>query len=540
MSFLPNHEFAQQNSFLRDPILFSIAEKLPTELLSSFEDLGSFTSSSEAKELARLCNQFRPLLRQSDEWGRAKQNIELHPAYHALLRRSRAAGLSTSLWETRPEEKGGRYKARALRLFLMAGIEHGHLQETIRTSAAISALINETELYQHLKGVLLSCQYDSSIRPLEQKKSISLGLAFTGNGQNLPISQRGIAHQISFDKKLGLSRYELQALKPRVFTPHADAFFLTAEVEGALSCFFVPRFDINEQLNQIKIDYLIHEAGYASCPIAQMNFDGSCGWLIGQIGAGEKIINDIEMMLHFDEAVISVGSLRYALQFALDAFQKKREEEKTSPLTERIFADIALDIAAAETLVFRLANAFDQAVKNKEEAAFARVMTPVTTFWVTSLAVPILSEIIAQLGATFYQEHDLLPRLLRDAVERNFSHKNNNFFVEDIVRSAEKAPNIFAQMVQQLEQSLGQIGSKTLDILQAASELAVKDIGTGRILTEQLAYAIAASSLVELNFPHIASAFSESRLRGPWRHNYGMLSPRYNPAQILQLLYPSL
>ena len=129
MSTLPNQNMMRKNAFLDDAVLFRFSSLLPTPLLAGFEEIGAFVASREAQDLARLANIHRPVLRRENEWGDGIQQLETHPAYHALLRRSRQAGLCSSLWENGPAENGVRYQSRAIRLFLIAGLETGHLNE---------------------------------------------------------------------------------------------------------------------------------------------------------------------------------------------------------------------------------------------------------------------------------------------------------------------------------------------------------------------------------------------------------------------------
>ena len=48
-------------------------------------------------------------------------------AYHALMRRSIAGGLHSSIWENGAEETGKRHQVRAARFYLTAELECGHL-----------------------------------------------------------------------------------------------------------------------------------------------------------------------------------------------------------------------------------------------------------------------------------------------------------------------------------------------------------------------------------------------------------------------------
>lgn len=540
MSAFDSKNTGRANLFLNDPMLFNVASSLPANLLTGFEELGAFAGSIEARDLARLANQYPPKLNRHDEWGKKRQFVELHPAYHALARRSKHMGLTSSIWENRPDENKVRYQARAIRLFLMAQLENGHLCEITTTSAGIAALIGDVDLYRLWQAALLSRQHDATDRPIERKKGVAFAFALQDAETQIPFARNKCqAKLLNYNQTLARNIYQLSGTKLRVSNPNADAIFVTAELDGEVSCFLVPRFSDNGEYNHINIQYLIDEAGYKSRPIAELSFDKSSAWLVGQASEGNKIVNDIETMVRFDEAVIAAGNLRTSLQFAIE-YLRRQADGRMSAVTSRVFADIALDVAAAESFVMRLAQAFDMAAQDRSQAAFARIMTPVAAFWINGLVAPILSEVISQVGAAAYQNGAFLPRFLSDSCVRLLGGKSGNQLVGDIIRSAERAPKLFDEIIGQMGQGIGPAGSRTVEVLRAAAQIALTDDGAARLLAEQLAYAASAAALNKLQITPVSAAFTESRLGGQWRSSYGMLSARHNPGHILQALYPKV
>ncbi len=53
----------------------------------------------ETFELGRIANAHPPVLKAYDPNGVRIDLVEFHPAYHALMRRSVAAGLHASIWD---------------------------------------------------------------------------------------------------------------------------------------------------------------------------------------------------------------------------------------------------------------------------------------------------------------------------------------------------------------------------------------------------------------------------------------------------------
>lgn len=536
MKFLENSNFSGQNMFFNDQILLQSSLKFPKKIIDELGDIGAFVSSEKAYDLARLANIFKPKLTKIDRWGHEAPKIELHPAYHALVRRSKWIGIASSLWENRSDEKKIRYQSRAIRLFLTAGLENGHLTELITTNASIGALITNDKLYQSWKPLLLSRQHDSTIGFAKEKKGVSFSFAF----QDEKSSKMHNSHDISFATQaqiLNDKSYTIQGVKNYVSNPHCDAFLVTAYVGQELSCFFVPFFLEDNILNGIKTEELIYESGYRSCPLAKIRFNQSQGYLLGKIGEGQRIIDDIEMMIRFDEAVISAGSLRAALNFALSIFITNKNMFHSS-LTKHILADIALDVVAAEIFIMRLARAFDSAIEDKNEAAYARVMTPIAAFWIHNLVAPIISELLGQLPEFAYAENAFLPRMLNDASRRCLRDNNNNLLVQDVVQSAKRAPRLFKEMIEYQGKKIRSIGQKTIEVLHAATDIALSDSAGARLLVEQLAYSASLAALYEFEIPFITESFAESRLAGQWRSSYGMFRIRHNEDLILSFLYP--
>ena len=82
------------------------------------DQLGRFVLRRRAQDLARLANTETPKLRTHDRQGQRIDLVEFHPAYHALMRRSVASGLHSSIWENGEPEAGTRHQARAARFYL--------------------------------------------------------------------------------------------------------------------------------------------------------------------------------------------------------------------------------------------------------------------------------------------------------------------------------------------------------------------------------------------------------------------------------------
>ena len=130
------------NAWRGDPLLIQIAEGFAEPVRKDLDMIGRFVMSAEAQDLARLANQEVPKLRTHDRQGRRLDQVEYHPAYHALMRRSIASGLHSSVWENADAEAGKRHQVRAARFYLTAQLECGHLCPITMTSASLAALMS--------------------------------------------------------------------------------------------------------------------------------------------------------------------------------------------------------------------------------------------------------------------------------------------------------------------------------------------------------------------------------------------------------------
>lgn len=525
------------NAYLGDPLLMQIAARFPKELHTDLEQTGRFVMSAEAQDLARLANTELPKLRTHDRRGNRIDLVEYHPAYHALMRRSIAAGLHCSIWEGNPLETGRRHQARASRFFLTAQLEAGHLCPLTMTSASLAALMASPEIYKEWSPVILSRKYDFSQKPAFAKQGITLGMGMTEKQGGTDVranTTRAIRNEDG--------TYAITGHKWFMSAPMSDAFLTLAQAEDGLSCFLLPRLTSQGNGNGFFFQRLKDKLGNKSNASSEVEFDSAVGHLIGNPGEGVKTIMDMVTLTRLDCAVASAGLMRSGLAEAVHHSRHRQVFGKVlieQPLMQRVLADMALDVAGATALSMRLARAFDMAASDRAEAAFARCMTPVVKYWVCKIAPALLYEAMECLGGNGYIEEGNLARAYREAPVNAIWEGSGNVMALDVARVLSRAPGLFDEVLEWIGGQLGPRGQGTLDVLRAALQLTETDPGVARLLTEQLAYAAAAAELRQLGADDVADAFIETRLGGQWRSTYGMLDARHNAERILDQLYPA-
>ena len=528
---------AGYNVYHADPLLKDIADSLPRALHAEFEATGKFTASAEAQDLARIANRSTPELRTHSPSGQRIDLVEFHPAYHALMRRAVSIGLQGSPWEGLPDEKGVAHQARAIRFYLTAGLESGHLCPITMTNASIAPIMASPRIERTWAPKIVARKYDSSQKPAMQKAGITLGMGMTEKQGGTDVrTNRSTA------EKVGEGIYRLEGHKWFLSAPMSDAFIMLAKTRGdAVSCFLVPRILEDGTLNGLRIQRLKDKLGNRSNASSEVEFSETFGFLLGEEGQGIRTILDMVTLTRLDCALSSAGMMRASLAEAVHHCRYRSvfgDKLIDQPLMTRVLGDLALDVAGATALSIRLARAFDRAHSDPAEAAYARLMTPVVKYWVCKIAPSVIYEAMECLGGNGYIEERALARHYREAPVNAIWEGSGNVMALDVLRVLSRGPELFDAVLSGLVKDLGSAGGRTADVLKACMAVCQTDQAGGRMLTEQLALAAAGAELTRMGAGQIAEAFVETRLGGAWRSTYGMVDARFDSRRILEVLYP--
>ncbi|WP_265518464.1 acyl-CoA dehydrogenase family protein [Nitratireductor luteus] len=538
-----NHEVTNQppplsgsNAWRSDPLAVQACERFSEPVRKELEVLGRFVRTPEALDLARLANEQPPVLRTHDRYGRRADIVDHHPAYQALMRRSVGAGLHCSVWEDNADEKGFRHQVRAARFYLTGQLESGHLCPLTMTSASLAALMSAPDLFKVWAPRVVSRKYDHSNRPVSQKQGITLGMGMTEKQGGTDVRANTTSAEPA-----GNNLYRLNGHKWFMSAPMSDAFLVLAQAKEGLSCFLLPRLRDDGASNGLRFQRLKDKLGNRSNASSEVEFDNAFAYLVGEAGAGIRTIMDMVTLTRLDCALGSSGLMRASVAEAVHHARHRRvfgKELIEQPLMLRVLADMALDVAAATALSFRLARSFDEAAGDRAEAAFARAMTPVVKYWVCKTAPSVTYEAMECLGGNGYVEETPLARHYREAPVNAIWEGSGNVMALDVLRVVSRNAGLFDEVLAGIHRDLGEKGKGTVDVLQAAISVCQSDEGSARILTEQLALAAAAAELRRLGAGQVADAFVETRLAGQWRGTYGMLDARHDASAIIEMLYP--
>src|SRR5688572_12903428 len=125
------HEVPNQSPPFADVDLFAIDQGLQEAVSANGAGgeaaaLGAFGrrwGSAGMFEQARLANEYSPRMKTFDPQGRRSDTAEFHPAYHASMTESIAAGLHASTWQADASRVAAPAEvARAARFYMVAQV----------------------------------------------------------------------------------------------------------------------------------------------------------------------------------------------------------------------------------------------------------------------------------------------------------------------------------------------------------------------------------------------------------------------------------
>src|SRR5690606_17273273 len=424
--------------------------------LEQLAEFGAVCGSAEALERGRLANEYPPRLKTHDPKGRRLDVVEFHPAYHACMARSMAEGLHCSSWE---EDQTGSAPAaanvaRAGAFYMAAQMEAGHCCPLTMTNASVPTLRLQPELANEWVPRILSRRYDPAFRPAAEKASVTIGMGMTEKQGGTDVRANTTLAQPVANGGPG-GEYILSGHKWFFSAPMCDAFLVLAQAPGGLSCFLVPRHLPDGTVNALRLQRLKDKLGNRSNASAEVEFHGALGWLIAEEGRGVPATIAMGTYPRLDAAVASAGLMRLALAMAVHHTRHRAVFGRLlidQPLMAHVLADMALDVEAAVALVFRLARSFDR-VEDERAAAWRRLMTPVTKYWVCKIAPVMIGEAMECLGGNGYVEENGMARIYREAPVNSIWEGSGNVMALDVLRVLQREPEIAQVVFQELAQA---------------------------------------------------------------------------------------
>ncbi len=519
---------ADVNLFAIDtPLQEAIKREGGQSALPQLTAFGVVCGSAEALEHGRRANDHPPRLRTLDAKGRRLDQVEFHPSWHWLMSASADEGLHCGAWahlDGETPRRPGANVERAGAFYMAVQMEAGHCCPVTMTNAAIPVIAANEALAAQWLPKLTRRQYDQRFQPLSKKSAATIGIGMTerqggtdvraGTTMAVPDGEPGPGHA-----------YRLTGHKWFMSAPMCDAFLVLAQAPGGLSCFLVPRFRPDETVNAIHFQRLKDKLGNRSNASSEVEFAGAHGVLVGEEGRGVSTI--IEMVTHtrLDCAVASAALMRRAVAEALHHARQRRAFGRALdgfPVMAGVLADLVLEVEAATALSFRLARSFDRASDGRA-AAWRRLMTPVTKYWVCKVATPVIAEAMECMGGNGYVEEGSMPRLYREAPVNSIWEGSGNVMAMDVLRVLEKEPDAVETVLDDLTAAAADDTHLKAALQRVRTMLHEPRLieMRARALLEGLALT-AAGCIIRAHAPQaVGDAFIAARLSGVPRFTYG-------------------
>ena len=514
---LPTHEVFNQSEvmtgidfFSADTILSDAIARSPAQSHAQrLSEFGAKVGSEEVQTWGIEANRNPPQFKPFDRFGRRIDEVEFHPAYHALMDLGLSNGVSSAAWTV----KEGGHSLHSALMILMGKADDGVCCPMSMTYACVPALEHAGWTRDWVAGAT-SGMYDRRFLPKEQKTGLTLGMAMTEKQGGSDVR----ANTTKARPLDGDGEVELTGHKWFCSAPMSDAFLTLAYEEGdeRLSCYLVPRWRPDGTRNTIEIQRLKDKLGDRSNASSEIEYKGAWARRVGEKGRGVRTI--IEMVNHtrLDCLVGSAGLIRQAASTAVwhadrrSAFQRRLVDQ---PLMREVLAEMAMEADGVMALAFRVAEAFDKAKEDEHEAALARVLTPLAKYWICKRAPYLVYEAMEAHGGAGYVEEHPLPRMFRQSPLNAIWEGSGNVIALDVLRALSRDTAARDALARELSSVTGR--HPALDArIRDLSRMVETGVGEAdaRRFAEHAALALTAASLIRAGLDPVAEAFIGRRI----------------------------
>jgi putative acyl-CoA dehydrogenase len=176
-------------------------------------------------------NEHPPVLHTHDRYGHRRDEVEFHPAWHALMRAGVEQELHALPWRS---DEPGAHVVRAAAYACAIQAEAGFACPITMTFASVPALRAEPALAAEWVPRLTATTYDPDLRP--DKPSALCGMAMTEKQGGSDVRANTTRAEPADDGWFALTGH-----KWFCSAPMCDLFLVLAQTENALTCFALPR-----------------------------------------------------------------------------------------------------------------------------------------------------------------------------------------------------------------------------------------------------------------------------------------------------------
>ncbi len=496
---------------------------------------GASLGSAKVIEHARLAHANPPKLISFDRYGHRLDEVEFHPAYHALMELGLSSGYSSLAWTA----KDGGHTAHAAMAYMQAGAEPGVGCPMTMTYAAVPALRHEPAVAKEWIPRITAGKYDPRFIPAAEKSAVTIGMAMTEKQGGSDI--RANTTRAEPD---GHGDYILTGHKWFCSAPMCDAFLTLAQTQAGITCFLVPRWRPDGARNGFHIMRLKDKLGDRSNASSEIEYTQAWAQRIGEEGRGVRTIIDMVQHTRLDCIAGSAGGMRAALAQALwhtahrSAFQKKLIDQ---PAMETVLADLAIEAEAATALALRIAESFDNSA-DARQAAFMRLATPIAKYWICKRQPGAVYEALECHGGAGFVEEGPMPRLFRQSPLNAIWEGSGNVIALDILRALAREPDSLDAVRGEILSVKGQNAHLDLHLarLDGWFKPGALNEATARAFAEDMALALSAAALSQTAPDYVFDGFCNARLdRDARALAYGALTAKLNARAIIDRAMPA-
>jgi putative acyl-CoA dehydrogenase len=513
------------------PLVEAVAREGAAWVAERAAALGRFVGGEPQQSWGRLANENRPVLRTHDRYGNRIDEVEFHPAWHALMKMGIENELHSLPWTS---EEPFSHTARAALYMTAMQAEAGFCCPITMTFAVVPALRAQPELAAEWEPRLMARTYDPELRPAGEKASAIAGMAMTEKQGGSDVRANTTVAKPLNGGGAG-EEYEIHGHKWFCSAPMCDIFLVLAQTEEGLSCFLLPRILPDGSRNAFHLQRLKDKLGNRSNASSELELHGAWARMVGEPGRGVPTI--IEMVGHtrLDCVIGSAAGMRAGVVGAShhaahrSAFGKLLIDQ---PLMRNVLADLCLESEATTALAMRLARAYDEADadarvgENETDAQlFKRLATAVGKYWTCKRAPNHAYESLECLGGNGYVEESGMPRLYREAPLASIWEGSGNVMSLDVLRALARSPRALEVFLAEVEQARGadrRLDARTDELKQQFQDPDTLETRARRVV-ESMALCLEGSLLVRTAPGAVADAFCASRLSGDGGLEYGTL-----------------
>jgi len=302
---------------------------------------------------------------------------------------------------------------------------------------------------------------------------------------------------------------------------------------AGLTCFLVPRYRPDGQLNALRFQRLKDKLGNRSNASSEVEFLAAYGERVGEEGRGVPTIIEMVNQTRLDCVMSSAGLMRWGLAQSVhhtrhrSVFQRHLSDQ---PMMRAVLADMALEVEAMTALAFRLARAIAASAVDPAEAAYARLMTPAIKYLVCKTTPGLTYEAMECMGGNGYVEELPLARLYREAPLNAIWEGSGNVMALDVLRAAGRAPDAARAVIAAIAPGDAGAGIAKMLLGRDAER-------NGRIIAEQLARRAAVAALGEYD-ERLAALYAATRIDGAQHGHFGACDLDGREAMLMERALP--